>query len=294
MTFADPAAGRAAYDDQQALARIRAPQARARGRGGGVIVGVLDTGVAAGHRLLAGRIAAGGADLVDGDANPADEAGRRDSDGDGIVDEAVGHGTFVAGLILSVAPDARILPIRVLDADGVGTEYGVLRGIKLAHARGARVINMSFGMRPNSGVIDGVIGRLRDEGVVFVASAGNDASPEQQFPAQDSHVIGVAATNPTDRKASFSNFGSWVDVAAPGVGLVSSFPASGFSRWSGTSFSSALVSGAAAVLLSIRPGTDADKIADAIEDGAAPLDLNGTDLGAGRLDVVSAIDELLR
>ena len=143
-----------------------------------------------------------------------------------------------------------------------------------------------------SSVIDGLMGRLRNEGVVFVASAGNDASPEQQFPAQDSHVMGVGATDPMDRKASFSNFGSWVDVAAPGVGLVSTFPPSGFARWSGTSFSSAFVSGAAALLLSVRPGADPDDIADAIEDGATPL--NAFDLASGRLDVLAAVEELFR
>ncbi len=295
MTFADPDLDAADYADQAMLKRILVAQAHtiATARGSGVIVAILDTGLQGGHPKLAGRIASGGADLVDGDGNPTDSPDGIDSDRDGLIDEAVGHGTFVAGLVLSVAPRASVLPIRVLDSDGFGTSFAVARGIELAHRRGARVINMSFGMDEVSGVVDNLIGDLENRNVVFVASAGNQNLEQQQFPAHDSHVVGVAATDATDRKAEFSNFGSWVDVAAPGVGLVSLFPVGSFAHWSGTSFASGLVSGEAALLFSDRPGSRSDDVVDAIEESAVVIDGLNPDfrgeLGSGRIDVRAAV-----
>jgi subtilisin family serine protease len=296
MTFADPSLDPADYADQAMLKRIRVPGAHTlvKARGSGVIVAVLDTGIQSNHPQIAGRIAPGGIDLVDGDSNPADVKDGIDSDSDGLVDEAAGHGTFVAGLVLSVAPRASILPIRVLDSDGFGTSFAVARGIEAAHRGGARVINMSFRMDDTPDIVDQLIGELENDGVVFIASAGNlNSDQPQQFPARDSHVVGVAATDPSDRKAGFSNFGSWVDVSAPGVGLVSFFPAGAFAPWSGTSFATALVSGEAALLFSDRPGARSDDVVDAIEESAVVIDrLNPAfdgELGSGRIDVQAAV-----
>src|SRR5687768_7755179 len=106
MTFADPSLHEADYDDQEAVHRIRAPQAWEVSRGGGAIVAVLDTGVEASHPGIASSIMGGGFDFVDGDSDPSDVRDQFDSDEDGLVDEAFGHGTFIAGIVLSVAPDA--------------------------------------------------------------------------------------------------------------------------------------------------------------------------------------------
>ena len=105
-------------------------------------------------------------------------------------------------------------------------------------------------------------------------------------------MISVAATDDSDRKADFSNFGSWVDVSAPGVGLISLFPGSRLASWSGTSFAAALASGEAALLVSLRPTAEIGDIHDAIERSAVPVDderLNGS----GRIDVRAAVDWLL-
>lgn len=299
MTFADPSLDAADHTDQEALARIRAKEAWSFARGQGVTVAILDTGVEAGHPQLTGHIASGGWDFVDRDANPADSRDGIDSDNDDLVDEAAGHGTFVAGLVLSVAPRSAILPIRVLDSDGRGTAFNLARGIELAHRRGARVINMSLGMDTPSGVVDELIERFKGSDFVFVASAGNrNVEQPQQFPARDSYVIGVAATNRFDRKAGFSNFGSWVDVSAPGVGLVSSFRQGSFARWSGTSFAAGLVSGEAALLFSKRPGARFNDIVDAIERSAVDIDDRNPafegELGEGRIDVLAAMRLLLQ
>jgi subtilisin family serine protease len=292
MAFADPSLQAADRVDQQALARIRAPEAWTRGRGAGIVVAVLDTGVDTGHPQLAGRIAPGAADLVDGDADPSDRPDGIDSDGDDLVDEAVGHGTFVAGLVATVAPDARILPIRILDSDGAGTAVVVARGVEIAVQRGARVINMSLGMEIESDVLEEMIDELaRDRGIVFVSSAGNAGSDRPQYPAGQNEVMAVAATTPGDAKAEFSNWGSWVSVSAPGEGLVSLLPATGMGRWSGTSFASALASGEAAILIGFAPFARSDEVRKSIEDSAIEL-ADARLNGAGRIDVVAALDLL--
>ncbi len=294
MTFADPSLKQADYTDQEALARIRAPQAQVIAKGAGVIVAVLDTGVELDHPRLTKRIVPGGIDLVDGDSDPSDTPDGVDSDKDGLIDEAVGHGTFVAGMVLSVAPKASILPIRILDSDGYGTAFALARGIEVARNAGARVINMSLGMSLPSGVVDKLIERFKNEDIVFVSSAGNaDAEKPQQFPARDSYAIGTAATDSSDQKTDFSNFGSWVDVSAPGEGLISYFPGHAYAHWSGTSFSSGLVSGEAALLFSARPGARFNDVVDAIELSAVDIDDQNPDfrgrLGSGRIDVLAAV-----
>ena len=292
MAFADPSLQPADREDQQAIGRIRASAAWPRSRGGGVIVAVLDTGIDAGHPQLAGRIAAGAIDLVDGDNDPSDLPDGIDSDGDDLVDEAVGHGTFVAGLVLTVAPDARVLPIRILDSDGTGSAVDIARGVEIAVERGARVVNLSLGMEIESEVLQEVIEeQIREKGIVFISSAGNQDSDRPQYPAGQNEVVGVAATTPGDAKADFSNWGSWVSVSAPGVGLVSLLPSAAMGRWSGTSFASALTSGQAAVLIGFAPFARGDEVRRAIEESTvqvADSRLNGT----GRIDVVASLDEL--
>jgi subtilisin family serine protease len=292
MAFADPSLQRPDREDQAAVGRIRASQAWGRSRGQGIVVAVLDTGVDAGHPQLAGHIEPGGVDLVDADADPSDTPDGIDNDGDDLVDEAVGHGTFVAGLILAAAPDARILPIRILDSDGVGSADAIASGIEIAVDRGARIVNLSLGMEIESDVLEEVIEeQAREKGIVFVASAGNRDSDQPQYPAGQSEVMAVAATTPGDSKADFSNWGSWVSLSAPGVGLVSVLPAAGMGRWSGTSFSSALVSGEAAVLIGFAPFARSDEVRGAMEESAVELGdfrLNG----AGRIDIAAALDLL--
>ena len=273
IPFFESSATSETVTDQGAMDRIGATAAHMMATGAGVIVAIVDTGIDATHPDLAASLAPGGRDFIDGDDFPMDAPTGLDSDGDALPDEAAGHGTHVAGLVHAVAPDAQLLAVRVLDSEGVGTSVGVARGILWAAAHGADVINLSLGMYTEAAVIRQAIHDVVDDGgVVVIAAAGNAGRNDRRhFPSRMSRVIAVAATDPYDLKATFSNYGPSVLVSAPGVGLVSCWLDHGYASWSGTSMSTPLVSGAAALRLQLRPGTTPAEMADALDATGAPL-----------------------
>ena len=142
---------------QPALDALEITAAHARSTGAGIVVAVLDTGIDFSHPFFAGRIAPGGFDFIGRDNDPSDERNFVDDDADGAVDEQFGHGTFVASLVLAVAPDAAILPVRVLDADGFGTASTIAAGILWALDAGAQVINISVDLPDASDVVKDAI-----------------------------------------------------------------------------------------------------------------------------------------
>ncbi|MEU6742990.1 S8 family peptidase [Streptosporangium sandarakinum] len=176
-----------------------------------------------------------------------------DADGDGRLDAQAGHGTFVTGLILRSAPEARVRPLRVLDGRGVGDEAGLLRALARLRDEPPQVLNLSMGGhtyddRP-SPLLEAALAGL--PGTVAVACAGNTASDRPFWPAALPGVIAVGALDAAGRdRAPFSAHGPWVDACAPGEWLTSSFlehgAFHGYARWSGTSFAAAVVSGAIA------------------------------------------------
>src|SRR5512140_929764 len=172
FAFDDGFDNRSGFVDQRAADRVGLGSAHLVARGQGVIVAVLDTGVDPTHPLLASHLLPG-YDFVDGDTDPTESPDGIDSDGDGVVDEALGHGSHVTGIVALVAPDAKILPLRVLDNDGWGDAVDIARAIDYARLRGARVINLSLGMLTEDHLIAEAIARARLAGAVVVASAGN-------------------------------------------------------------------------------------------------------------------------
>ena len=240
-----------AAEGQIALDQINVPQAQAHATGAGVVVAVVDTGIALDHWFVEGAIAQGGVDLIDGDLVPNDEGDGIDNDANGLVDEGVGHGTFIAGLVHLVAPDAKLLPIRVQDSDGGGWSFIVAEGIYKAVDAGADVINISLSIPEKSWVLEEAIQYAMDAGVVVVAAAGNYGVRGDLFPAALNleNVLGVAAVDSAGRLAAFSNYGErTVEVVAPGVELYGPYPGgTGMAYWSGTSFSAGLVSGEVAL-----------------------------------------------
>jgi subtilisin family serine protease len=279
-----------AWSEQPAVTDLRLADAHARSRGAGTVVAVLDTGADTDHPALAGRLLAGW-NYVDDNADTGDVPTGTDRDGDGLSDSAVGHGTFVSGLIGLVAPDARILPYRVLDSDGYGTSYEVAQAIVDATAAGADVINLSFGTaaKTDSHLLHDAITQAQRAGVVLVGAAGNDASNRPHYPAAHHGVLGVSALAADGRGlTSFSAWGSWAALAAPGQQVTGPVPGGGYAAWSGTSMAAPFVSGQAALLRAAVPGMRLDKLTEAISHTVTTLPDHPVRFGA--INIPASLD----
>ncbi len=224
------------------------------GDGSGVTAYIVDTGILASHDEFTGRVG-DGYDFVDGDADPTD---------------CNGHGTHVAGTVggtnYGLAKEVTLVGVRVLDCSGNGTFAGVIDGIEWVgdNASGPSVANMSLG-GGYSAAVNAAVESAIDAGVVFAVAAGNETQNACNVsPASAAAAITVGATDSGDARAYFSNFGSCVDVFAPGVGITSAWIGSdsATNTISGTSMASPHVAGAVAVYLSLNPGASTDDAAD--------------------------------
>jgi subtilisin family serine protease len=273
------------YAEQWAPTALRLPEAHARSTGAGVRVAVLDTGVDLAHPALAGRFATVngavlGRDFVDGDNNPSEVGSRADL--------GFGHGTHVAGLVALAAPGARLMPVRVLNPQGGGTGWALARGLLWAvdpdgqpgTDDGAHLINLSLGSTQPTQMLALVVGLVscnfedddddfdhpgfradvqrcaRRHSAAVLAAAGNGGSGDERwYPAAEelkgSRAIGAGTQQGT--QASFSNYGGWIKLAAPGDLVTSTVPGGGYGVWSGTSMAAPLATGAAALVMATRP-----------------------------------------
>jgi thermitase len=298
----EPSSGATSYRSQYAVDAMNLPEAHTDSRGAGVVVAVIDTGVQADHPELAGRIVAG-YDFLDGDRDTADAGNGRDDDRDGTVDEMVGHGTHVAGIVALAAPEAETMPIRALDTEGRGTTFGIARAIRFATVNGADVVNLSLGSSRETDLLGSLIGDDDDDeagNTVFVAAAGNDDNAIEQHPAAEDNVVAVTAVDGERRKSDFANFSgvdeSWVKVAAPGTDIHAPFPQDLYATWSGTSMATPFVAGQAALIQGARPTASAACVSGIIERTAdrAALDAANPDfvgrLGSGHADAAASTD----
>ncbi|MCB9913802.1 MAG: S8 family serine peptidase [Planctomycetes bacterium] len=269
------------YEGQPLLPSISADDMPNHGTGAPAIVAVIDTGIDPTHSLFLGRLHGPGYDFLGGHVGGFDLPDYEDNDGDGLVDEAYGHGTHVAGLVCLIDPSARILPYRVLDSDGGGSTWDVANAIYRAIADGADVINLSLGIAQPSVAIQKAIDAAHAHEIVVVSSAGNLGGPTMDPLASGAHVLAVAAVDHDGVLAPFSSYGHKVDLVAPGVGLYSAYPGNTFAWWSGTSMSCAVVSGAVARLKVYDGENEVEHAPGALEDTA--LDVGQINAGLGDL-----------
>lgn len=295
-----PASDGSALDLQWPLNAVQAPDAWPASTGAGITVAVVDTGVDTSHPDLAGSFVTG-YNAMSGEA--------------GTVTDNNGHGTHVAGIIAGhgavagVAPAARIMPIRVMDSAGYGTTYKIITGVIWAVNNGADIINVSVGSEDSDPAERAAIEWARAKGVLVIAAAGNTGTRKPIYPAAygdyasdapavSDSVIGVGAVDRAGSRGFFSQRGEFVDVAAPGVRVLSTFPTSrGSYAWeSGTSMSAPFVTGIAALALAyqrkVRPEQsrpDAALAVDqAIRSSARDLGPSGNDPYFGRGEVSAA------
>lgn len=203
---------------------------------------------------------------------------------------AYGHGTMVAGLIHLVAPTASIMPVKVFAADGTATISQVVQGLYWAVDNGANVINMSFSTTQPSQTLRAAIQYANSQGVICVAAAGNDGMDETVYPAgYDGQVIDVASTDNQEVRSLFSNFGHHVDLAAPGEAVITTYPGNHYAMVWGTSFSSPMVAGAAALLIQVNKNLNLWQAKRAL----SQAENIGQGLGAGELNLFRSLQYLL-
>jgi subtilisin family serine protease len=274
-----------AYIDQNAYRQVHLGSAHSFSTGAGVRVAILDTGVLARHPALIGHLMPGYNALSPRDA-PDDVP-------DGATNAAVGHGTMIAGLVARIAPGAKIVPIRVLNADGIGTIFSVVAGLHYAVTHGVRVVNMSFGATQPSDALENAVQEANRAGVVVVAAAGNNDNSAPYYPAALGNVLTVAGVEWNDVKSVYSNYGDYVGVVAPGSGIRSAYWTGGYANWSGTSFAAPFVTATATLVCALNPQYQPSQVIEQVLRSAHPVDranpLYREQLGAGLLDVEGAV-----
>lgn len=206
---------------------------------------------------------------------------------DGGPYSAFGHGTMTTGLVHLVAPMARILPLKAFSSNGTGNLSNIVAALYYAVQNKANVVNMSFDLSYPSPALSQAISYANKAGVVLVAAAGNEDTSARVYPASVSgSVVGIASTTDWDTRSSFSNYGSAdVWIAAPGEYVISTYPGGTYGSESGTSFSSPLVAGTVALMLSAKQPINQSNAANALSHA---IQLT-PDLNHGRLDAYQAV-----
>ena len=278
---------------QWGIFAIGADHAWATTTGRGVIVAVVDSGSGPhpdlAENLLPGRSILGTVETQDG----------RDID-------ASGHGTHVSGIIAAVAnngiggsgvaPNAKILPIQVLDQSGQGDARDVAAGVRFAADNGARVINLSLGGATESSSLTQAITYANDKGVLVVAAAGNGgAADKPKWPASLDLTLAVTAVDQANNATSFDQRGDYIDLSAPGANIVSTAKGD-YVTLSGTSMAAGFVAGAAALLFAAEPRVTNAQVRDILLRTATDIGEPGRDVtfGAGLINMVAALAELQR
>jgi subtilisin family serine protease len=267
------------------LAKIQSPAAWDSTTGAGVVVAILDSGVNGSHPDLSAQMVPGW-NSVSGNADTAD---------------INGHGTAVAGTVAaatnnaagvaSVAWGAKLMPVRITN-DSTGYAYwsNVASGLSWAADHGAKVANISYAVSGSS-TVSSAAQYFQGRGGVTVVSAGNDGTNPGY--ADNPYMVTVSATDSSDAKASWSNYGPFVDVAAPGVSIATTTNSGGYGNWSGTSFSSPVAAGVVALIMNANPSLSPAQAVQVLEDSAdkpSGLDFD-PNYGHGRVNAAGAVQQ---
>ncbi len=273
----DPSAG-----GQWHLSKIGAPAAWDISTGNGITIAIIDTGVDGSHPDLQPHIVAGW-NFYNNNSDYSD---------------VHGHGTAVAGTaaaagnngigVASVAYNAKIMPLRVADSTGFATDSAIASALTWAANNGARVANISFDGVTGSSTILNAAKYMKGKDGLTVVAAGNSGTSQSISPTD--LVVTVSATDSADNLASFSSYGSYVDIAAPGTYILTTNRGGGYGQWQGTSFSSPVVAGAVATVMASNPALPNTQVENALLSTATDLGSAGKDVffGWGRVNVAAA------
>ena len=267
-------------------AKIMSPSAWELGVGStGVPIAIIDSGVDPNHPDLMAKLQPGYNFL----ANNSD------------THDVLGHGTAVAGSAGAIASNAAgvagvawnnpIMPLVVLDANDWATYSNISNAIIYAVNKGVKVINISLGGSSPSSTLDNAINYAWNNGALVFASAANYNVSTPYYPAACANAVAVAATDSADNKASFSNYGNWITLAAPGVSILTTNNGGGYGYWNGTSFSSPITAGLAALIWSANPQLTNQQVLEILKNSADDLGVSGYDnvFGHGRINAYNAM-----
>ena len=274
------------YGAQWHLPRIQSPQAWSVTTGSSsVLVAVIDSGVYSAHPDLALKLVAGW-NFVDGNADTSD---------------LLGHGTAVAGTIAAASNNhigvtgvswaSRVMPLVVVDSGDFAAYSNIAAAVQYAADHGVRVINISIGGSNQSVALQNAVDYAWNKGAVILAAAMNKSTSARQYPAACNHVVAVSASDSTDRIASFSDYGNWIAISAPGTNILTTMNGGGYGYWSGTSFSSPIVAGVAALCLAVNPALRNTALVSLLEQTADDIGGSGRDdwFGWGRINAYRAV-----
>lgn len=261
-----------------------------------VVVAVLDTGIDWNHPDLAANMWTNedgyhGYNIVDDNWFPMDDnIHGYDASDDWVANLYTYHGTHVAGIIGAVTDNAlgmaglaqvRLMAVKVMNESGEGTDGMVASGIRWAVDHGADIVTMSLGVEGASTTLVNAVNYARNNDVVMIAAAGNDGTSVVSYPAAYPQVIAVGATDDTDRRASFSNYGTNLDIVAPGVMIYSTQGGTGYQYLSGTSAAAPHVASVVALMLTVSPALGPEEISSIINQTATDISQTAYDPTTG-------------